>query len=88
MWPLSIRTNERHDPPLRVSATTPHTCMGRRQTHDDESSRDTGTLGVVLDTELSMRMPLVCPETGQRSHDNSMLQSNIAEFDRLKEFRR
>ena len=54
---------------------------------DDQRAGDAGTRRVMLDGEIGMRMFVVSPEAGQRCHDHSVLEGDIAELNGLEEFR-
>ena len=54
---------------------------------DEESSGNNGALLVVLHGDVFLLVLQVRPEPRQRRHDNAMLESDVANFDGLEEFR-
>lgn len=54
---------------------------------DDQCARYTRTRSIVLDGEIRVSMLVVSPKAGYWRHDHSVLESDIAELQRLKEFR-
>ena len=52
---------------------------------NDERPRDAGTLLVVLTRQVTIYVRCVGTEPRERGHHHPVLESDIAEFDRLKE---
>ena len=52
---------------------------------DDQCARYARARGIVLDGKISVRVLVVCPDSGQRCHDHSVLEGDRADLDGLEE---
>ena len=54
---------------------------------DDQCARYARARGIVLDGKIGVRVLVVCPDSGQRCHDHSVLEGDRADLDGLEKLR-
>ena len=53
---------------------------------DDQGARYARTCRIVLNRKIGVGMFVICAESGEGCHDDSVLEGDVAELDRLEEF--
>ena len=54
---------------------------------EEQSTRGTGSLSIILESKVPMNVVLVSPNPRQRTEGDTMLEVHTTDTDRLKKFR-